>query len=164
MGSCAPLPWRSLADRFAETVYDLVANGVVPDYSQCCLLLKSTKETLATQNRMSRHYRIEEFQSTTRETNLFVEQEEVLGLIGAILALTDPQNRNVYPQYPADLATMVANCRAEYGRIAAANPILGQYVADANANLAAHPGTFLDATLQELVYYPLVIAAFRHLG
>jgi DNA helicase-2/ATP-dependent DNA helicase PcrA len=148
-----------LADRFAETVYDLVANGVVPDYSQCCLLLKSTKETprnaepyvTALQNRGIPVY--------NPRNKSFLEQEEVLGLIGAILALTDPQNRNV-PQYPADLATMVANCRAEYGRIAAANPILGQYVADANANLAAHPGTFLDATLQELVYYLLSLPPF----
>ena len=35
----------AVAARFAETVQDLVANRVVQDYSQCCLLRKSTKET-----------------------------------------------------------------------------------------------------------------------
>ena len=149
----------ALADRFAEIVHDLHTNGVVPDYSQCCLLLKSTKETPHHAEPYVRALQARGIPVYNPRNKSFLEQEEVLGLLGAILALTDPQNRNV-PQNPADLATMVASCRTEYDRIAAANPALSQYVASANANLAARPGTFLDANLQELVYYLLSLPPF----
>jgi hypothetical protein len=47
----------------------------------------------------------------------------------------------------------VANCRNQYARLATAHPRLARYAANANANIAARPGVFLTANLQELVYY-----------
>jgi DNA helicase-2/ATP-dependent DNA helicase PcrA len=83
----------------------------------------------------------------------------VLGLLGTVLAITDSQGRNV-PQRPQELNDLVANCRREYARLAAAHPRLARYTADANANIAAHPGAFLTANLQELVYYVMSLPPF----
>jgi DNA helicase II / ATP-dependent DNA helicase PcrA len=149
----------AVADRFAATVHDLRANGVIQDYSQCCLLLKSTKETplnaqpyvAALQNRGIPVY--------NPRNKAFLEQEEVQGLLGALMALTDPQGLYV-PSRPAALAQLAGACQAEFRRIAAAAPELDQYVTRANANLAAHPGERVTANLQELVYYLLALPPF----
>jgi hypothetical protein len=59
---------NALADRFAETVQDLVAHGVVSDYNQCCLLLKSTKRRLGTPRSTSTRYATEASLCTTPAT------------------------------------------------------------------------------------------------
>lgn len=149
----------ALGDRFAETVDDLVTNGVVNDYSQCCLLLKSTRES----PRNAQPY-VEALQNRgipvyNPRNKAFLEQEEVLGLLGALLALIDPDGTHV-PERPADLLGMITSCRNEYTQIATTNPRLAQYVNDARANLTARPGSVLSANLQELVYYLLALPPF----
>ncbi len=150
---------NALATRFAETVHDLVANGVVQDYSQCCLLLKSTKETPHNAQKYVVALQARGIPVYNPRNKAFLEQGEVLGLLGSLLAITDSQGRHV-PQRPQELADLVANCRAEYVRLAAANSRLRQYVSDANASLARQPGAFLTANLQEIVYYLLSLPPF----
>jgi hypothetical protein len=54
----------------------------------------------------------------------------------------------------------VGGCRREYARLETANPRLAQYTAAANANVAAQPGAFFTASLQELIYYVLSLPPF----
>ncbi|MGJ4963320.1 UvrD-helicase domain-containing protein [Bradyrhizobium sp. HKCCYLRH3061] len=149
----------AVAARFADTVQGLVANGIVQDYSQCCLLLKSTKETPNNALKYVAALQAQGIPVYNPRNKAFLEQEEVLGLLGALLAITDGQGRHV-PQRPQELATLIANCRTEYVSQAAGNPRLSRYVSDARANLAAKPGAFLTANLQELVYYLLSMPPF----
>lgn len=150
---------NALADRFAETVEDLVTNGIVRDLNQCCLLLKSTKESphnaepyvRALQNRGISYY--------NPRNKAFLEQEEVCGLLGTLLAVIDPHDQHV-PQRPQDLANTIRGCRNQYDQIQTANKELADYVRDAHKNLAAHPDKPLTANLQELVYYLLSLPPF----
>ena len=82
---------NALATRFAETVHDLVANGVVQDYSQCCLLLKSTKETPHNAQKYVAALQARGIPVYNPRNKAFLEQEEVLGLLGSLLAITDSQ-------------------------------------------------------------------------
>lgn len=148
-----------LANRFAEMVRDLVTNGVAQDFSQCCLLLKSTKETPQNAQPYVTALRAHKIPVYNPRSKAFLDQEEVLGLLGSILALTDPSGLHV-PQKPDELARMVAECRAAYAQLATVHPKLRQYVKDANTNLTGRPGAFLSANLQELVYYLLALPPF----
>ena len=121
----------ALAGRVAETIHDLVANSVVQDYSQCCLLLKSTKETPHNAQKYVAALQARGIPVYDPRNKAFLEQEEVLGLLGSLLAITDHQGRHV-PQRPQELADLIANCRVEYTRLAVANPRLRQYVSDAH--------------------------------
>ena len=121
----------ALAGRVAETIHDLVANSVVQDYSQCCLLLKSTKETPHNAQKYVAALQARGIPVYNPRNKAFLEQEEVLGLLGSLLAITDHQGRHV-PQRPQELADLIANCRVEYTRLAVANPRLRQYVSDAH--------------------------------
>jgi hypothetical protein len=123
------------------------------------LLLKSTKETPYNAQKYVAALQARDIPVYNPRNIAFLEQEEVLGLLGSLLAITDGQGRHV-PQRPQELADLVANCRVEYIRLAAANPRLQQYVSEANANLERQPGAFLTANLQEVVYYLLSLPPF----
>ena len=159
VGQLRAASMNDLADKFADTVRDLVLNGVVQDYNQCCLLLKSTKESPNNAEKYVASLRARGIPVYNPRNKGFLEQEEVLGLLGALLAITDSQGRNV-PQRPQELNDLVASCRREYARLATAHPRLAQYAANANANIAAQPGAFLTANLQELIYYVMSLPPF----
>lgn len=148
-----------VARRFAETVRELVVNGIVHDPSQCCLLLRSTKES---QNNALPYV------TALRDSGLipynprnksFLEQEEVAGLLGALLAIVDPNARWV-PVRPDTIPTFVAGCSAEYNRLAGSHPNLAQYVAYCHTRMAGKPGDYFNATLQEIIYYLLSLPPF----
>jgi DNA helicase-2/ATP-dependent DNA helicase PcrA len=155
----------ALADRFAELVHDLVASGIAKDYSQCCLLLRSTKES--PQNALPY---VEALQDRgipvyNPRNKAFLEQEEVQGLLGAMFAVVDPAGRNV-PSDPRNprafqaIRDFTAPCQAQYAQLAAKNPKLQTYVEDCTKALSKHPGEFLSASLQDIAYYLMALPPF----
>jgi DNA helicase II / ATP-dependent DNA helicase PcrA len=149
-----------LATMFAQTIHDLVSNGVVQDYSQCCLLLRSTKETPNNAEKYVTALRARGIPVYNPRNKAFLEQEEVLALLGSLLAITDNKGLQI-PAQPQELNDLLSNCRREYAAVASVNTDLSKWVARANQNLAKHPGEYLTATLQELVYYVLSLPPFR---
>ena len=150
-----------LAINFAQTVRGLVDNGVVNDPNECCLLLKSTKESPHNAEKYVNALRDEGFSVYNPRNKSFADQEEVKGLLGALLAIVDPDRRyandpakrNFVPQGELDL-------RNTFDVLASANAELEQYVSDATATLRANPGKPLEANLQELAYYLLGLEPF----
>ena len=150
-----------LAIAFAQTVRGLVNNSVVNDPSECCLLLKSTKETPFNAEKYVNALINEGLTVYNPRNKAFADQEEVQGLLGALLAVvdpyrryaTDPSNRNAIP--PGE-----PNIRATFDRLASANMDLADYVNKATAALKAKLGQPLDANLQELAYYLMSLEPF----
>jgi DNA helicase-2/ATP-dependent DNA helicase PcrA len=150
-----------LAVAFAKTVRGLVDNGVVNDPSECCLLLKSTRETPHNAEKYVAALRKEGLSIYNPRNKAFAEQEEVQGLLGALLAVvdptrryaTDPSNRNSIPNGEPII-------RATFSRLATAVPDLNRYINSATNALKAKPGQPLDANLQELAYYLVSIEPF----
>lgn len=141
---------RQAATVFAQTVADLLLNSVISDYSQCCLLLRSTKET---------PYNAKPYADALQDLGIpvynprnkaFLDQEEVQGLLGAILAITDPDS-GVQIQ-TRDIIGMIAACRTTFGNLARIHPDLANYVSGAVQNMAAHPDDYVPTNLQEIVY------------
>jgi DNA helicase-2/ATP-dependent DNA helicase PcrA len=102
VGQLRAASMNELADKFADTVRNLVLNGIVQDYNQCCLLLKSTKESPNNAEKYVTSLRALGIPVYNPRNKSFLEQEEVLGLLGTLLAITDRQGRNV-PQRPQEL-------------------------------------------------------------
>jgi DNA helicase II / ATP-dependent DNA helicase PcrA len=154
IGRLAATTLPKVARLFAETVAELIQTGKVNDASECCLLLKSTKETPLNAARYVDALLAEHLTVYNPRNKAFAEQEEVQGLLGAILAIVDPHQRfaqdpqNVY-SVPAEAAVF----RSEYDRLAAAHPDLATYVAQCQAAVTAHPAQPFDCNLQELAYY-----------
>ena len=150
-----------LAVVFAKTVRGLVDEKVVNDPSECCLLLKSTRESPRNAGPYVEALISEGFDVYNPRNKAFAEQEEVQGLLGALLAVadparryaTDPKNRNSVPVGEPGV-------RATYDRLAAADRDLADYVNRATNALKAKPGQPLDANLQELAYYLISLEPF----
>lgn len=143
-----------LAQQFAQTVADLIHTGNVNDPNECCLLLKSTKESPNNAGPFVAALVAQGLSVYNPRNKTFMEQEEVQGLLGAILAVVDPRRR--YAQDPANANSIPdaeADFRAAYDTLAVAHPGLATYVADAHAAILAKPGQPFDANLQELAYY-----------
>ena len=145
MGQLREAKVEALATMFAQMVQDLVANGVVQDYSQCCLLLRSTKETPNNAEKYVTALRAQGIPVYNPRNKAFLEQEEVLALLGSLLAITDNRGLQI-PSQPQELNELLTNCRREYAGVASANAELAQWVTSANRNLAKHPGEYLTAT------------------
>lgn len=152
---------EELARSFAQTIRGLVDSGVVNDPSECCLLLRSTKESPNNAQKYVNALVSEGFSIYNPRNKAFAEQEEVQGLLGALLAVvdptrrfaTDPGNQNSIPKLEPEI-------RATYNRLAAANPDLARYVSQATAAMSRRAGDPLDANLQELAYYLISLEPF----
>jgi DNA helicase-2/ATP-dependent DNA helicase PcrA len=155
----------ALAGKFADLVGDLVANGIVKDFNQCCVLLRSTKEGPQNAQPYVDALRASGIPVYNPRNKAFLEQEEVRGLLGALFAVIDPASRNVPndPRYPRAFQVIrdfAAACQAEFARLAAANAALQAYVNNCRAAFTNNPGAFISASLQEVVYYLLSLPPF----
>jgi DNA helicase-2/ATP-dependent DNA helicase PcrA len=145
-----------LARQFAQTVAELINTGKVNDPNECCLLLKSTKESPRNAGPYVAALVAQGLSVYNPRNKTFMEQEEVQGLLGAILAVVDPQRR--YARDPANanaIPAAEADFRAAYDTLSAAHPDLATYVANCRAAILANSGQPFNCNLQELAYYLL---------
>lgn len=149
---------EDMADRFANAIKDLVDKGVVNDPSQCCLLLNSTKESPRNAGPYVEALKRVGLQVYNPRNKAFLEQEEVQGLLGALLAMVDPTGQHMPTSN--DLHEFIEGCRDTYAALANAHPKLRGYVRNCVDNIAAHPGKFVDTSLQEIAYLLLSCPPF----
>ena len=145
---------EDVAQQFAQTVADLVSSGKVNDPNECCLLLKSTKESANNAGPYVAALRDAGLQVYNPRNKSFMDQDEVRGLLGAILAVVDPNRR-----YALDPVNGASIPRAEpmfwsaCSDLMTAHPDLRNYIHKARAAILAKPGKPFDANLQELAYH-----------
>lgn len=150
-----------LANRFADTVSGLVVNGIVNDPNECCLLLKSTKESPRNAEPYVRTLLARGLPVYNPRNKAFMDQEEVQGLLGSLLAILDPARRFAQDPANANFIPPAENAiRVTYDSLAAAFSPLADYVTDATAAIRAKPGQYFTCELQELVYYLLSVEPF----
>lgn len=150
-----------LAAAFAQTVRGLIDNGVVNDPSECCLLLKSTRESPRNAGPYVDALINEGLSVYNPRNKAFAQQEEVQGLLGGLLAVVDPDRR--FAADPANRYVIPADepgIRVVFNRLATANKDLADYIKNANAALKAKPGQPLEVNLQGLAYYLLSLEPF----
>ena len=161
VGVLAGSTMPAAAVRYAQMVRELVDTGVVSDPSECCLLLKSTKESPRNAGAYVAALRDVGLDVYNPRNKAFTEQDEVQGLLGTLLAIFDPVRR--YSQDPVNRNSIPGEepaLRATYERLALAYPPLQAYVDKATIAIQANPGQALDASLQEIAYYILGLEPF----
>ena len=155
------LEGKSLADmaaKFANAVKDLVQSGVVKDPSQCCLLLNSTKESPRNAGPYVEALKDAGLHVYNPRNKAFLQQEEVQGLLGALLAMVDPGGL----QAPTanDLHEFILGCQDTYASLANGHPKLRDYVQRCVQDIAKHPDKYVDTSLQEIAYLLLSCPPF----
>lgn len=151
----------AVADEFADSVRDLKSNGVIADYNQVALLLQSTKESPRNAAPYVQALRNRNIAVYNPRNRTFLEQPEVEGLLGCLMLLLDPTGDHLPTWAPRELAGIMQSFRDTALALQQTHRRLASYVQATQTNLATHPGQYLDATLQELVYYLLALPPFE---
>ncbi|MHB8177955.1 MAG: UvrD-helicase domain-containing protein [Vulcanimicrobiaceae bacterium] len=152
---------RAAAVTFAQTVHDLVANGVLTDYSQCCLLLRSTKEGEGNALPYVDALTTLGIPVYNPRNKAFLDQEEVQGLLGTLIAIVDPLSAQQEQLRSIDIRDFAQQCRDMHAALAQKNQQLANYVNASIVNLAENPDKPAPTSLQDLVYLLLSLDPFN---
>jgi DNA helicase-2/ATP-dependent DNA helicase PcrA len=155
----------NLGQRFAETISDLFENGVVDDPRQCCLLLKTTKESPQRAGPFVDAIRDmdNDIEPYNPRNKAFFEQEEVATFMGALLEILDPEG-DCCPDYGDDqneIEEAVGQWRGAYLEVARQHPELRNYVEDSKRLIEnVEEGEALDYELLDITYYLMSVSPF----
>ena len=115
---------------FATLVRDLRDNGIVQDYSQCALLLPSTRNSPQAAGPYLKALHEKEIPVYNPRSRDYQEHEEVAQALGAFIRIVDPQLNYLRNLYPNSRARKLAEAWVgEYDTVATLHPALLQYVA-----------------------------------
>jgi DNA helicase-2/ATP-dependent DNA helicase PcrA len=162
----------NVANRFADLVHQLIVRGIVKNPNQCCLLLKSAKESPQNAGPYVAALQARGLQVYNPRNKAFLEQEEVQVLLGSLLAVVDPNHRyldtirNANPgRNPAAVVAFADGLNVAFDQVAVPNSPLRNYVQQSvsrvrtTAQQAAATGTanrpWFQCNLQELAFYLL---------
>jgi DNA helicase-2/ATP-dependent DNA helicase PcrA len=154
-----------LGEEFAETVRDLVENGVVQDANQCCLLLKTTQEGPQQSGPYVEALRDQEndLEPYNPRNKAFLEHEEVQILLGALLTILDP-DLEYCPDDSGGRSSIEDSVRGwvdAYEQVASGHQELEDYVEESRDRIGRlSTGDDLDYELLEIAYYLLSLPPF----
>jgi len=124
------------ANALANLVRDLRTNGIIQDYSQCVLLLRSTKNSPNFAGPYVGALQAANIPVYNPRSRDYLEQPEVVQCLGAFIRIIDPQLSQVGGLLSPSIQQLVQGWVAEYDAIAATNGLLAGYVAQAAQTIA----------------------------
>lgn len=124
----------------ASLISDLRSNGVIQDYSQCVLLLRSTKNTPNFAGPYVTALQARNIPVYNPRSRDYLEQAEVAQCLGAFIRIIDPQLLQIGGVMSPSIRQLVQSWVTEYDSIASANTPLAAYVTQA-AQVIANKGT-----------------------
>jgi DNA helicase-2/ATP-dependent DNA helicase PcrA len=129
------------ATAFADLVSSLRAHGIVQDFSQCVLLLRSTRNSPNFAGRYTTALQAQNIPIYNPRSRDYLEQQEVAQCLGAFIRIIDPQLVHVSGVLSNDIRQLVQSWVAEYDSVSTANSALNNYVTQSGqaiANQGAH--------------------------
>lgn len=116
---------------FANLIYDLRDNSIVQDYSQCALLLPSTRNSPRAAGPYLKALRGKGIPIYNPRSGDYQEQEEVAQALGAFIRIVDPQLNHLHNLFSSSRARKMAESWvAKYDTAATLHPELAHYIAE----------------------------------
>jgi DNA helicase II / ATP-dependent DNA helicase PcrA len=127
------------AAAMAGLVSDLRANGIIQDYSQCVLLLRSARNSPKFAGPYVTALQARGIPIYNPRSKDFLEQAEVAQCLGAFIRIIDPQLTQIGSVMSPSIQQLVQAWVGEYDAIAATNLPLRNYVNQGAQTIAAAP-------------------------
>jgi DNA helicase-2/ATP-dependent DNA helicase PcrA len=141
-----------LADVFADLIKEFFNKKIIEDYSDCVLLIHSTRETQPWAGPYAQALRKKNVPFYNPRARQFLEQEEVKLALGALLTVID-ENRS-YPLTPNWIAAECEKWREFYSDELHNYKSLKNYVEKAVQRISQSKyGEFLPSTIQDVFYH-----------
>ena len=141
-----------LADSFAQAVEYFCDNKIVEDYSDCVLLIHSTRETRNWAGPYADALRGRDIPIYNPRSRQFLDQEEVMLALGALLTIVDENEE--YPLTPNWIKRRCNSWREFYSDEMRRYAALRKYVEKAADTIAeANLGEYFPSTIQDVFYH-----------
>jgi DNA helicase-2/ATP-dependent DNA helicase PcrA len=145
---------RTLSDMFAKTIEDFKAHDIIQDYSDCVLLIHSTRETKKWTSYYAEALRKHGIPIYNPRARNFLREEEIQLALGALVTILD-KNRN-YLMVPNWIQNICRSWRDFYTAQVEIYTNLGEYVKKATSVIeSTKKGEYLKSNLQEIFYHIL---------
>ena len=143
---------RDCAVEVANLVEGLLANGIIQDYSQCVLLLRSAKNSARYAGPFQRELAGQNIPVYNPRSSDYLDQPEVAQCLGAFIRIVDPSLSQLQTVLGRS-AAMVSGWVQEYDAIAPHRPELADYVVKgANAITNKGVGELVTADTPTILY------------
>ena len=144
---------RECARDVAELIVNLKKEGIIEDYSQCVLLLRSAKNTPNFAGPYQTALEAQRIPVYNPRSKDYLEQTEVAQCLGAFVRIVDPDLTQIDTLMSQAIQELVHSWACAYDSIAPASPQLDRYVSE-GANEIARKGTSERVTpaIPEIVY------------
>ena len=143
---------KDCAADFATLVGGLLASGIIQDYSQCVLLLRSARNSPHYAGPFQKRTRSPEYSGIQSRSNDYLDQPEVAQCLGAFIRIVDA-NLSHLQTVLGRSTTMVNSWVQEYDSIAPHSPALADYVEKgAKAIAAKSVDELITADLPTILY------------
>lgn len=126
---------QALADSFAETVSGLLANGIISDYNQCALLLRSTKDSPRNAGTYIQALHRQGIPIYNPRSKAFLDQIEVQELLGTLISILDYNSDYLNGIRQTGVVSLVENWINAYTQMSVNYPALETYVRDSITRL-----------------------------
>ena len=128
------------ANRMADLVSDLHTNGIIQDYSQCVLLLRSTRNSARFAGPYHTALTARDISVYNPRSKDYLEQAEVARCLGSFIRIVDPELSHIQDVMSPSIQQLVRSWVDEYDLMVPKYPELADYVVRA-ANAIANLGT-----------------------
>jgi len=141
-----------LARAFADAIEDFSSKKIIQDYSDCVLLIHSTRETRRWTRPYAEALRDRGIPIYNPRARQFLEQEEVRLALGALLTIIDRNEE--YPMTPDWMIQQCQEWRDFYSNEISHYRDLRRYVEKATEAIAnTEPGDYFRSTVQDVFYH-----------
>ena len=145
---------EALAAFFVKTVTELRANNVVNDYSECALLMPSTKDSSTYAGKFMEKLSSAGIPFYNPRGTSILESEEVKTILGAFVEILDPPTNMHHGQHMKGIKPLVEGWRNQFYQTSGSFPQLRQYVESLASNIQRKgKSTNIGANAVELLYY-----------
>ena len=144
---------KNAARDVANLVGDLKREGIIEDYSQCVMLLRSTKNTRNYAGPYQTELQAQDIPVYNPRSKDYLEQTEVAQSLGAFIRIVDSDLTQVDGLMSKDIRKLVRDWADEYDLIASINPPLREYVTR-GAQAIASKGTleYVTSAIPGIIY------------
>lgn len=144
----------ALANAFAQTVGEFMSHKIIQDYSDCVLLIHSTRESKKWTGSYAEALRKQGIPIYNPRGRNFLKEEEIQLAMGVLLTVLD-QNKN-YLMVTDWIQNICQNWRNFYISRAGTYKNLSKYVKEATLKIEkTKKGEYLKSTLQDVFYHIL---------
>ena len=152
---------EALAAFFVRTVTELMENNVINDYSECALLMPSTKDSSTYAGKFMEKLSSAGIPFYNPRGTSILESEEVKTILGAFVEILDPPSNMHHGQNLSGIKKLVDGWRNQFYQISNSFPQLRKYVETIASNIQRKgKSTNIGANAVELLYYVMGFEPF----